>query len=180
MSKRSYALGEAVVLQVQTAGWAINATARRLCPPTTHLSIDLGQSARSLPRRRASSGNRRCLAKSRWAALQQGLHKGGYNRGQNCPQVDLSFAPLRDPVAPHPTSGRVISPHGLIGQSFDGDGIAVDGKMDHCAIAARATPHTPFSPRAHSARPPQTASCGGGSRLSNRMKSRQRRRQKAP
>ena len=109
-----------------------------------------------------------------------GLHKGGYNRGQNCPQVDLSFAPLRDPVAPHPTSGRVISPHGLIGQSFDGDGIAVDGKMDHCAIAARATPHTPFSPRAHSARPPQTARCGGGSRLSNRMKSRQRRRQKAP
>ena len=46
-------------------------------------------------------------------------------------QVDLSFVPLRDPLAPQPKSGKVVAPHGLVGQSFDGDSIAVDGKKDH-------------------------------------------------
>ena len=46
-------------------------------------------------------------------------------------QVDLSLSPLRDPLAPHPATGKVIAPHGLVGQSFDGDSIAVDGKKDH-------------------------------------------------
>mmetsp|Transcript_43830 Transcript_43830/g.141370 ORF Transcript_43830/g.141370 Transcript_43830/m.141370 type:complete len:720 (-) Transcript_43830:136-2295(-) len=46
-------------------------------------------------------------------------------------QVDLSFAPLRDPLAPNAATGKVVAPHGLIGQSFDGDAIAVDGKKDH-------------------------------------------------
>ncbi|EOD35525.1 hypothetical protein EMIHUDRAFT_98528 [Emiliania huxleyi CCMP1516] len=42
-------------------------------------------------------------------------------------QIDLSFAPLRDPL-----SGTVaVAPHGLIGQSYDGDAVAVDGKQDH-------------------------------------------------
>jgi len=45
-------------------------------------------------------------------------------------QVDLSFAPLRDPLAPNPKTGKVVAPHGLVGQSFDGDDIAVDGKKD--------------------------------------------------
>jgi hypothetical protein len=44
------------------------------------------------------------------------------------PQVDLSFAPLRDPLAPQPKTQTVVAPHGLVGQSFDGDNIAVDGK----------------------------------------------------
>ena len=48
-------------------------------------------------------------------------------------QVDLSFAPLRDPLAPNAATGKVVAPHGLIGQSFDGDNIAIDGKKDHCA-----------------------------------------------
>jgi len=47
------------------------------------------------------------------------------------PQVDLSFAPLRDPLAPQPKTQTVVAPHGLVGQSFDGDNIAVDGKKDH-------------------------------------------------
>ena len=46
-------------------------------------------------------------------------------------QVDLSLSPLRDPLAPHPATGKVIARHGLVGQSFDGDSIAVDGKKDH-------------------------------------------------
>ena len=50
-------------------------------------------------------------------------------------QVDLSFAPLRDPLAPNPKTGKVVAPHGLVGQSFDGDDIAVDGKKDRCAPA---------------------------------------------
>ena len=45
-------------------------------------------------------------------------------------QIDLSLVPLRDPLAPNPQTGRVVAPHGLIGQSFDGDAIAVDGKKD--------------------------------------------------
>ena len=48
-------------------------------------------------------------------------------------QLDLSFKPLRDPLAPNPKTGEVVAPHGLVGQSFDGDGIAVDGKKDQCA-----------------------------------------------
>ena len=46
-------------------------------------------------------------------------------------QVDLSFAPLRDPLEPQQRTGMVVAPHGLIGQSFDGDSMAVDGKKDH-------------------------------------------------
>lgn len=46
-------------------------------------------------------------------------------------QVDLAFAPLRDPLAPNPSTHKVVAPHGLIGQSFDGDNVAVDGKKDH-------------------------------------------------
>jgi len=46
-------------------------------------------------------------------------------------QIDLAFMPRRDPLGVHPTKAKVVSPHGLIGQSFDGDGIAVDGKKDH-------------------------------------------------
>lgn len=46
-------------------------------------------------------------------------------------QIDLSFAPLRDPLAPQPATGRSVAPHGLIGQSYDGDKVAVDGKQDH-------------------------------------------------
>ena len=45
-------------------------------------------------------------------------------------QIDLSFSPLRDPLAPL-SPGRVVAPHGLIGQSFDGDAVAVDGRQDH-------------------------------------------------
>ena len=48
-------------------------------------------------------------------------------------QVDLSFKPLRDPLEPNPVTGEVVAPHGLVGQSFDGDGIAVSGKKDQCA-----------------------------------------------
>ena len=40
-------------------------------------------------------------------------------------QIDLAGAPLRDPLAPLPRTGRVVAP------SFDGDGVAVDGRMDH-------------------------------------------------
>ena len=50
-------------------------------------------------------------------------------------QVDLSFAPLRDPLAPNPKTGKVVAPHGLVGQSFDGDDIAVDGKKSRFAPA---------------------------------------------
>ena len=55
-------------------------------------------------------------------------------------QVDLSFAPLRDPLAPNAATGKVVAPHGLIGQSFDGDNIAVDGKKDRCAPGLPPTP----------------------------------------
>ena len=47
-------------------------------------------------------------------------------------QIDLWLVPLRDPLAPNPQTGKVVAPHGLIGQSFDGDATAVDGKKDHC------------------------------------------------
>ena len=46
-------------------------------------------------------------------------------------QIDLSFQPLRDPLSPMGASSQVVAPHGLIGQSYDGDAIAVDGKQDH-------------------------------------------------
>jgi len=46
-------------------------------------------------------------------------------------QIDLWLVPLRDPLAPDPQTGTVVAPHGLIGQSFDGDNIAIDGKKDH-------------------------------------------------
>ena len=46
-------------------------------------------------------------------------------------QIDLSFQPLRDPLSPMGASSEVVAPHGLIGQSYDGDAIAVDGKQDH-------------------------------------------------
>ena len=46
-------------------------------------------------------------------------------------QVDLSFLPLRDPLEQQQRTGKVVAPHGLIGQSFDGDNIAVDGNKDH-------------------------------------------------
>ena len=46
-------------------------------------------------------------------------------------QIDLSLTPLRDPLSLQPSTGKVVAPHGLIGQSFDGDSFAVDGKKDH-------------------------------------------------
>jgi len=46
-------------------------------------------------------------------------------------QIDLACVPLRDPLAPLPGTGRAVAPHGLIGQSFDGDRVAVDGRKDH-------------------------------------------------
>ena len=55
-------------------------------------------------------------------------------------QIDLWLVPLRDPLAPNPQTGKVVAPHGLIGQSFDGDATAVDGKKDHC------TPRHPLHP----------------------------------
>ena len=58
-------------------------------------------------------------------------------------QVDLSFAPLQDPLAPNPKTGKVVAPHGLVGQSFDGDDIAVDGKKDRCVWAPGARPRLP-------------------------------------
>ena len=63
-------------------------------------------------------------------------------------QVDLSFAPLRDPLAPNPKTGKVVAPHGLVGQSFDGDDIAVDGKKDRCAWAPGARLRLPQRRRA--------------------------------
>ena len=95
-------------------------------------------------------------------------------------QVDLMFVPLRDPLAPNPKTGKVVSPHGLVGQSFDGDNIAVFGNKDHCArhlgllcllLALRLT-------RAPS--PPQTASCGGGRAPSRARRSRPRHRPRGP
>ena len=62
-------------------------------------------------------------------------------------QVDLTFAPLRDPLAPNPKTGKVVAPHGLVGQSFDGDGIAIDGKKDRCARPKLARPTPPRVPR---------------------------------
>ena len=46
-------------------------------------------------------------------------------------QIDLSLAPQRDPLAPQRNDGFVVAPHGLLGQSYDGDQIAVDGRVDH-------------------------------------------------
>jgi hypothetical protein len=46
-------------------------------------------------------------------------------------QIDLSFSPVRDPLAALSATGKVVAPHGLIGQSYDGDSIAIDGKQDH-------------------------------------------------
>ena len=63
-------------------------------------------------------------------------------------QVDLSFAPLQDPLAPNPKTGKVVAPHGLVGQSFDGDDIAVDGKKDRCAWAPGARLRLPQRRRA--------------------------------
>jgi len=39
-------------------------------------------------------------------------------------RLDVSITPLRD------VSASVVAPHGLIGQTFDGDGVAVDGATD--------------------------------------------------
>ena len=97
-------------------------------------------------------------------------------------QVDLSFAPLRDPLAPNAATGKVVAPHGLIGQSFDGDNIAIDGKKDHCAAppAFALASHCAFS--THSRPDPwrQIASCGGGRPPSRPTRLRPRRRRRAP
>ena len=87
------------VLQVVSADWAINATARLI-----------------------------------WQSTMPGKK-----------QVDLTFVPLRDPLAPNPRTGKVVAPHGLVGQSFDGDNIAVFGNKDHCAL--------PPPPRARAPQP---------------------------
>jgi len=76
--------GGAEVLQVSTAGWKLEASARLI-----------------------------------WRSTVPGKK-----------QIDLSLAPLRDPLGPQPPTGKMVAPHGLIGQSYDGDGIAVDGKQD--------------------------------------------------
>jgi len=76
--------GGAEVLQVSTAGWKLEASARLI-----------------------------------WRSTVPGKK-----------QIDLSFAPLRDPLAPQLGTGKIVAPHGLIGQSYDGDGMAVDGKQD--------------------------------------------------
>ena len=45
-------------------------------------------------------------------------------------QVDISITPLGDPLAPN-ALGNVVAPHGIIGQSWDGDNIKVDGAKDN-------------------------------------------------
>jgi len=51
-------------------------------------------------------------------------------------QIDFTISPLRDPLSPAP-NGNVIAPHGVIGQSYDGDNIAVDGSRDNIGDLAR-------------------------------------------
>ena len=48
--------------------------------------------------------------------------------------LDVAIQPLYDADA------DVVAPHGIIGQAYDGDGLAVDGKMDeHKSAGAEST-----------------------------------------
>ena len=51
-------------------------------------------------------------------------------------QVDVSISPRIDPLAPNEL-GHVVAPHGIIGQSWDGDDIGIDGAQDNLGLLRR-------------------------------------------
>ena len=52
------------------------------------------------------------------------MYLGWAEKNKKRKRLDVSITPLRD------VSASVVAPHGLIGQTFDGDAVAVDGAVD--------------------------------------------------
>merc|ERR1719217_1820991 len=62
--------------------------------------------------------------KWRFSATVSPFPFGKLDANKNKVLIDVAIQPLYDADA------DVVAPHGIIGQAYDGDGLAVDGKMD--------------------------------------------------